>query len=107
MRKLYGDRIKEQIGEGGDVVEFEDYFPIEAVESEARFTDSYTEIQSAIYAHISENSDREVNIDELAEVAAEVDRNDVRNLAYGAAIALRNLELIEFNSLTMAARKKT
>lgn len=105
MRKLYGNAT-EAIGKGGDVREFEDYLPIEPAEGVGRFHDPYTAMQSAIYGHIAHRPDQDIPFDELAVVVADVDSNDVRNLAYGAIIALRNLQLIDFDSSAMVARKK-
>lgn len=110
MAKLAG----KYIGRGGDggsdmygtfQVLPDDYLPLE-VEESAKFVDPYTEMQAAVYAHIASNPGRDVHMDELVEVGSKMDRNDVRNLVFGAAIALRNLELVEFNRSTLIARMR-
>src|ERR1700687_1823048 len=112
MRKLYGDRANtlSPTDKGGDMHEMnnnlpDDYLPLE-LERNTTFSDPYTEMQATVYAHISTNPDRDIPLDELVEIAAKVDRNDVRNLVFGVAVALRNIELIEFNASTLTSRMR-
>jgi hypothetical protein len=104
MRKLYGDLLR-AIRKGSEVNEFEDYLPIE-IEPAAEYRDPYTQMQSAVFSHIVAHPNRDIPFDELVKVAAEVDSHDVRNLAFGAVVALRNLELVDFDQSTLVARRR-